>query len=82
MRFRTGIALGVLIVKRLSLIVIVVVPTQGCRDIKRTMGQSESKGDRKLTLDEVSFLFSKKCASQFSAIEIWSIKVGCLICVG
>lgn len=40
------------------------------------MGQSESKEERKLTPDEVSFLFSKKCASQFSAIEVWSIKVG------
>jgi hypothetical protein len=60
------------------------LPTQGWeRDITRTMGQSESKGERKLTPEEVSFLFSKKCASQFSQIEVWSIKVGYVYeCVG
>lgn len=40
------------------------------------MGQSvSSQASEKLTHDQVMRLFAARCAKQFKAIEIWSLKV-------
>lgn len=38
------------------------------------MGAQQSTQGKKLTPEEVSFMFAQKCAKQYSALEIWSLK--------